>query len=129
MRSGHTSVMCENNIIIFGGIHGVTKEMNDVHAFCIPQRRWINLCEQISGGSPIKRFSSLLDRGMTMKDDGTPPPVEQTQMKENTNSELVSSIKKARGKSATQNRTSSAMRSAARRRATPNKEAASNRQN
>jgi hypothetical protein len=38
-------------MIIFGGIHEVTKEVNDVCGFSLTQKRWIYLCEDIV--SPI----------------------------------------------------------------------------
>ena len=134
VRSGHTLTMCENNIIVFGGIHSVTKEMNDVYAFCIPQKRWINLCEQV-GGSPIRnqtRNSMFNDQKGFTRDQATPPPVEATPLKEN-NAEMTSSIKKqpTRGKSSATpgKRGSSAMKNAARRRQSSNKESTTARQN
>lgn len=35
-RSGHTSQLIDNSIVIFGGIQSVTKETNDVYAYCVP---------------------------------------------------------------------------------------------
>jgi hypothetical protein len=40
-------------MLVFGGIHEVTKELDDMHIFDFKNRRWIMLFEEIS--SPVKR--------------------------------------------------------------------------
>jgi len=39
-------------LIIFGGIHEVTKELNDMHLYDIKNKRWINFFEELN--SPDK---------------------------------------------------------------------------
>lgn len=57
-RSGHTAIIYENILIIFGGIYEVTKELNDVCAFSFAQKRWVSLCEAL--GSPVKRAKTMM---------------------------------------------------------------------
>jgi len=39
-------------MIVFGGIHEVTRELNDMCAFDLKQRRWIQFFEEMN--SPVK---------------------------------------------------------------------------
>lgn len=57
-RSGHSAVIYHKIMIIFGGIFEVTRELNDVLAFSIPQMRWVSLCEAM--GSPMRKTKTLL---------------------------------------------------------------------
>lgn len=51
-RSGHTANIYKDFLIIFGGIHEVTKELNDMHLYDIKNKRWINFFEELN--SPDK---------------------------------------------------------------------------
>jgi N-acetylneuraminic acid mutarotase len=67
-RSGHTAVIYENILVIFGGIYEVTKELNDVCAFSLSQKRWVPLCEAM--GSPVKKKKSsmFLDTSVNLRE-------------------------------------------------------------
>jgi N-acetylneuraminic acid mutarotase len=39
-RTGHSSMVMNGKVIIFGGILEVTKEINDVHAYDISTGKW-----------------------------------------------------------------------------------------
>ena len=41
-------------MVIFGGIHEVTQELNDVVALDISHKKWITLFEETGTQSPIK---------------------------------------------------------------------------
>lgn len=40
-RSGHSACLYKDCMIIFGGIHEVTKELDDVDVFDIKKRKWV----------------------------------------------------------------------------------------
>jgi hypothetical protein len=60
-RSGHSAVLYENYIGIFGGIFEVTKELNDFHLYDIVNNKWIKLfserVEEVSANSPTKALA------------------------------------------------------------------------
>lgn len=42
-RSGHSSDVYEDFLVIFGGIWDVTKELNDLHLYSFQQNKWITV--------------------------------------------------------------------------------------
>lgn len=50
-RSGHSACMYKDMMLIFGGIHEVTKELNDMYLFDFRNRRWIVFFEELH--SPV----------------------------------------------------------------------------
>ncbi len=42
-RSGHSSDVYDGNLVIFGGIFDVTKELNDLSIFSLEKNEWITL--------------------------------------------------------------------------------------
>lgn len=44
-RSGHSMALLNDTIVVFGGIWDVTKELNDLAAYSIPQNKWYILDE------------------------------------------------------------------------------------
>ena len=40
-RSGHSSAVFDDLIIIFGGIWDVTKELNDLHLYSVSKNEWM----------------------------------------------------------------------------------------
>jgi hypothetical protein len=52
-RSGHSASIYKEFMVIFGGIHEVTKELDDLYIFDFKNKRWIELFEEVS--SPMKR--------------------------------------------------------------------------
>lgn len=44
-RSGHSSCLYKDCMLIFGGIHEVTQELDDLVVFDFKNKRWINLFE------------------------------------------------------------------------------------
>ena len=68
-RSGHTSDIYEDFLVIFGGIWDVTKELNDMHLYSFNENRWITV--QSTVGSPTigrspQRAVTGLNQGLTM---------------------------------------------------------------
>ena len=61
-RSGHSAVLYEGYICIFGGIFEVTKELNDLQLYDIENNRWICLFaesnEPVSSISPTKAMAA-----------------------------------------------------------------------
>ena len=49
-RSGHSSAVFEDLIVVFGGIWDVTKELNDLHLYSFSRNQWITV--QASANSP-----------------------------------------------------------------------------
>lgn len=49
-RSGHSSDIYDDYLVIFGGIWDVTKELNDLHLYSFSRNQWITL--QSSANSP-----------------------------------------------------------------------------
>ena len=64
-RSGHSACIYNDFMVVFGGIHEVTKELSDMCAFDIKQNKWVQFFEEIS--SPIKQGSSA--NSIRKKDD------------------------------------------------------------
>ena len=71
-RSGHSAILYEGFMGIFGGIFEVTKELNDLHLYDIANNRWICLfnekTEPVTAQSPTKTMamgsvSPLMRRG------------------------------------------------------------------
>ena len=54
VRSGHSSVIYDGYLVIFGGILEVTKELNDLYAYAFVQNKWTVLQED-PFGSPRMR--------------------------------------------------------------------------
>lgn len=46
-RSGHSACLYKDMMIVFGGIHEVTKELDDMFLFDFRNRRWILFFEEI----------------------------------------------------------------------------------
>jgi N-acetylneuraminic acid mutarotase len=42
-RSGHVTEMYRNQLVLFGGIHEVTRELNDLCVFSFKTNEWITL--------------------------------------------------------------------------------------
>ena len=42
-RSGHSSDIFDDYLVIFGGIWDVTKELNDLHLYSFSENRWITV--------------------------------------------------------------------------------------
>lgn len=40
-RSGHSSAVFEDLIVVFGGIWDVTKELNDLHLYSVSKNEWM----------------------------------------------------------------------------------------
>jgi len=59
-RSGHTACLYDGTMLVFGGIVEVTKELNDVCAFSVSQKRWLYLCEDLE--SPVKKQKTMKQR-------------------------------------------------------------------
>ena len=61
-RSGHSAVLYDGYICIFGGIFEVTKELNDLQLYDIANNRWICLFsetnEPVSSSSPTKAMAA-----------------------------------------------------------------------
>ena len=51
-RSGHATGVYGRFMIIYGGIHDVCKELNDMHLFDMVEDRWVCLFEELQ--SPMK---------------------------------------------------------------------------
>ena len=49
-RSGHSSDICQDHLVVFGGIWDVTKELNDLHLYSFANNQWITV--QASANSP-----------------------------------------------------------------------------
>lgn len=49
-RSGHSSDVCKDYLVIFGGIWDVTKELNDLHLYSFNRNTWTTI--QASANSP-----------------------------------------------------------------------------
>ena len=46
-RSGHSTGVFKNYIIIFGGIHELIQELNDLHLYDIEKKTWITIHEEV----------------------------------------------------------------------------------
>eukprot|EP00347_Sterkiella_histriomuscorum_P011091 403373787 len=55
-RSGHTACLYKDMMLIFGGVHEVTKELDDMMLFDFRNRRWIQFFEEFSSPVRIKRL-------------------------------------------------------------------------
>jgi N-acetylneuraminic acid mutarotase len=42
-RSGHSVCVYENHMIVFGGIHEITKELDDMFAYSFRDQKWVSL--------------------------------------------------------------------------------------
>lgn len=51
--------MCKDMMVIFGGIHEVTQELNDVVALNLNQNKWIVLFEETGATSPSRLAQHL----------------------------------------------------------------------
>ena len=49
-RSGHSSDVYKDYLVIFGGIWDVTKELNDLHLYSFNRNQWMTV--QVSANSP-----------------------------------------------------------------------------
>ena len=55
-RSGHSSDIFDDHLVIFGGIWDVTKELNDMHLYKFSDNTWITLIEPANSParSPVR---------------------------------------------------------------------------
>ena len=55
-RSGHSSDIFGDHLVIFGGIWDVTKELNDMHLYKFSDNTWITLIEPANSParSPVR---------------------------------------------------------------------------
>ena len=42
-RSGHSACIYKDYMVVFAGIHEVTKELDDMSAYCFKTNKWIHL--------------------------------------------------------------------------------------
>ena len=63
-RSGHSACLYKDMMLIFGGMHEVTKELDDMYLFDFRNKRWILFFDEIQ--SPLKL------RGSQHSPDGSP---------------------------------------------------------
>lgn len=56
VRSGHSSCVYDNMIIVFGGIYEVTKELNDCYGYSLTEKRWIALCQNQDSSLKSKKL-------------------------------------------------------------------------
>lgn len=58
-RSGHSSDIFGDYLVIFGGIWDVTKELNDLHLYSFNENRWITVLDSANsptiGRSPVRQ--------------------------------------------------------------------------
>ena len=72
-RSGHSACIFNSLMLVFGGIHDITLELNDMHIFDFFSRRWIPLFED--NGSPLKGSPAMnMMLGVKSKDSNTGSP-------------------------------------------------------
>ena len=45
-RSGHSCCSYGHYLIVFAGIHEVTKELDDMAAYCLKTKKWIHLFKE-----------------------------------------------------------------------------------
>ena len=77
LRSGHSSTVFKDYLMIFGGIHEIAKELNDAVLFDIKNKKWINFFDtpydgfQSNLGSPSKTHLSQMSplRRQTLRDN------------------------------------------------------------
>ena len=52
IRSGHSACLYRDYMVVFGGIHEVTKELNDLCLFDLKSLKWVQFFEELN--SPVK---------------------------------------------------------------------------
>ena len=52
-RSGHASVTYQDSIVIFGGIHEITRELNDMHVYDVRANRWVKVFDEKAANTPM----------------------------------------------------------------------------
>ena len=55
-RSGHSACIYKDFMVVFGGIHEVTKELDDMVLYDFKNNRWIQFFDELI--SPVKRSHS-----------------------------------------------------------------------
>ncbi len=72
-RSGHSSDIYEDYLVIFGGIWDVTKELNDLHLYSFNENKWITVQSTVGsptiGRSPMRAATGLTP-GLAMTNMG-----------------------------------------------------------
>ena len=64
-RSGHSAIIYKNFMVIFGGIHELTQELNDMHTFDFNNSQWTALATEIENQSP--KLTDSIDRKSFVK--------------------------------------------------------------
>lgn len=80
-RSGHSAQVYKDQfMIIYGGIHFVTRELNDMHVLDMKKEKWVCLLEELNSpakssmqppGSGLRKAQSKLGNDSPRKNDGT----------------------------------------------------------
>jgi hypothetical protein len=52
-RSGHSAIIYKEMMVIFGGIHEVTKELDDMIVFDIKNKRWVIFFDEMVSPSKL----------------------------------------------------------------------------
>ena len=63
-RSGHSMSVIGDNIVVFGGIWDVTKELNDLHCYSISNNKWTTFSDSAN--------QAQIERSPTKNRDGSP---------------------------------------------------------
>ena len=78
-RSGHSlNVYKDNYLVLFGGIHEITKELNDLYFYDLRKKEWVQFMESDSLKADNKRTLNIdgsikdPDKSPTIRNDGTP---------------------------------------------------------
>ena len=58
-RSGHSACLYRDYMVIFGGIHEVTKELNDLCVFDLKQKKWVQFFEELNSPAKVKHGGNL----------------------------------------------------------------------
>lgn len=64
-RSGHSACVYKDHMIIFAGIHEVTKELDDLAVYSFKNKSWLHLFKDPPVGKKQKNFDNPLDNSLT----------------------------------------------------------------
>ena len=52
-RSGHVTLTYGDYIVVFGGIHEITRELNDMYAYDIKANKWLKIFDEKAATTPM----------------------------------------------------------------------------
>eukprot|EP00825_Cyclidium_porcatum_P041056 TRINITY_DN5310_c0_g2_i3.p1 TRINITY_DN5310_c0_g2~~TRINITY_DN5310_c0_g2_i3.p1 ORF type:complete len:278 (-),score=48.24 TRINITY_DN5310_c0_g2_i3:186-1019(-) len=72
IRTGHSLSYFEGNLILFGGIHDITHELDDLYVFSLTEKQWYLIDEDSAQNKELSQYQSIQKQQKNHDIDSSP---------------------------------------------------------